>query len=41
MSAETMETARFLLDEGCDELQGYYYYWPMPEESFEEVMKES
>lgn len=38
---ETMETARFLLDESCDELQGYYYYRPMPEESFEEVMKES
>ena len=38
---ETMETARFLLDEGCDELQGYYYYRPMPEESFEEVLKES
>lgn len=36
-----METARFLLDEGCDELQGYYYYRPMPEESFEEVLKES
>ena len=38
---ETLETARFLLDEGCDELQGYYYYRPMPEESFEEVLKES
>ena len=38
---EMMETARFLLDEGCEELQGYYYYRPMPEESFEEVLKES
>ena len=36
-----METARLLLDEGCDELQGYYYYRPMPEEGFEEVLKES
>ena len=38
---ETKKTARFLLEEGCDELQGYYYYRPMPEESFEEVLKES
>ena len=38
---ELMETARFLLVLGCVELQGYYYYRPMPEESFEEVLKES
>lgn len=37
---ETRGVADFLIQEGCDELQGYYYYRPMDQESFETVMKE-
>lgn len=36
---ETKETADFLIKEGCDELQGYFYYRPMPMEKFEELMQ--
>lgn len=36
----TRGVADFLIQEGCDELQGYYYYRPMDRESFETVMKE-
>ena len=35
---ETKETADFLIEEGCDELQGYYYYRPMPAEQFSEIL---
>ena len=37
---ETREVADFLIQEGCDELQGYYYYRPMKQENFEMLMKE-
>ena len=29
----------FLIQEGCDELQGYYYYRPICMQEFEEVVK--
>ena len=35
---ETKEVADFLIDSGCDELQGYYYYKPMPLENFEQLI---
>ena len=28
----------FLVKEGCDELQGYYYYKPMSQEAFEKLL---
>ena len=30
--------ARFLSAQGCGEMQGYYFYKPMPVEDFEEIM---
>ncbi|MBS6242837.1 MAG: hypothetical protein KH547_09560 [Roseburia sp.] len=27
-----------MIEAGCNELQGYYYYKPMPMETFEEVL---
>ena len=36
---ETKEAADFLIQEGCDELQGYYYYRPICMQEFEEVVK--
>ena len=35
---ETKEMVDFLVKEGCDELQGYYYYKPMSQESFEKLL---
>ena len=35
---ETKEMAEFLIASGCDELQGYYYYKPMPLKQFEQVI---
>ena len=35
---ETKEMVDFLVQEGCDELQGYYYYKPMPQEAFEQLL---
>ena len=35
---ETKEAADFLIEEGCDELQGYYYYRPMPLEDFSDIL---
>ena len=32
---ETREQADYLLELGCDEAQGYFYYRPMPAEQFE------
>ena len=29
---------RFLIAEGCDELQGFYYYKPMEQKKFEELI---
>lgn len=37
---ETKEVAEFLIDSGCDELQGYYFYKPMPIEQMEMLMDE-
>jgi EAL domain-containing protein (putative c-di-GMP-specific phosphodiesterase class I) len=31
---ETRELVRFLKDMGCRYIQGFYYYQPMPKESF-------
>lgn len=35
---ETKEMVDFLVKEGCDELQGYYYYKPMEAEQFEALI---
>ena len=35
---ETKEQRDYLLEKGCDIIQGYYYAKPMPEEEFEEYM---
>ena len=35
---ETKEMVDFLVQEGCDELQGYYYYRPMEMKKFEELI---
>lgn len=34
---ETVEQAAFLQDKGCSEMQGYYFYKPMPVEKFEQL----
>ena len=34
---ETVEQAEFLHDRGCSEMQGYYFYKPMPVEEFEKL----
>ncbi len=36
---ETKEQFDFLRDEMCDEIQGYYYYKPMPARQIEELMR--
>ena len=36
---ETKEMVDFLVGEGCDELQGYYYYRPLAQESFEMLLQ--
>lgn len=35
---ETKEMVDFLIAKGCDELQGFYYYKPMEQEKFEELI---
>ena len=35
---ETKEMVDFLIAEGCDELQGFYYYKPMEQKNFEELI---
>lgn len=35
---ETKEMVDFLVQEGCDELQGYYYYKPLEQEKFEALI---
>jgi EAL domain-containing protein (putative c-di-GMP-specific phosphodiesterase class I) len=37
---ETVEQAHFLHDQGCSEMQGYYFYKPMPVEEFEKLSEE-
>ena len=34
---ETLEQAEFLNDRGCSEMQGYYFFKPMPVEEFEKL----
>lgn len=36
---ETKEMVDFLVEEGCDELQGYYYYKPLDEQDFEKSVE--
>lgn len=36
---ETKEMVDFLVGEGCDELQGYYYYRPLEQKSFELLLQ--
>ena len=36
---ETKEMVDFLVEEGCDELQGYYYYKPMSQNAFEKLLE--
>lgn len=36
---ETEEQRDFLRDNGCDEIQGYFYYKPMKASDFEELLK--
>ena len=37
---ETIEQARFLDDQGCSMMQGYYFYKPMPVEEYEKLSEE-
>ena len=37
---ETIEQAEFLHDRGCSEMQGYYFYKPMPVKEFEKLGEE-
>lgn len=37
---ETQQMVDFLVQEGCDELQGFYYYKPMEQEKFEALLAE-
>jgi EAL domain-containing protein (putative c-di-GMP-specific phosphodiesterase class I) len=36
---ETKGQADFLREHGCSEMQGYYFFKPMPVESFEKLGK--
>ncbi|MBR3265013.1 MAG: EAL domain-containing protein, partial [Erysipelotrichaceae bacterium] len=36
---ETKEQADFLKEKGCSEMQGYYFYKPMPVDEFEKLLK--
>ncbi|XCP83520.1 GGDEF domain-containing phosphodiesterase [Roseburia hominis] len=38
--AETLEQVEFLKERGCDYVQGYYYYKPMPMEIFAELLNQ-
>ena len=35
---ETLDQVGFLTDQGCSEMQGFYFYKPMPVDEFEEVV---
>ena len=37
---ETLEQLSYLKDQGCDEIQGYYYSKPLPAEEFKEFLKD-
>ena len=34
---ETIEQAGFLQNKGCSEMQGYYFYKPVPVQEFEKL----
>ena len=36
--AETREQVEFLREKGCDYIQGYYFYKPMPMEDFASIL---
>ena len=38
---ETAETADWLIEKGCDYIQGFYYAKPMPESEYIEFLKNS
>ena len=38
---ETSEQLEFLRQHGCDYIQGYYYFRPLPESEFVEMLEES
>ena len=38
---ETVQQADFLKSKGCSEMQGYYFYKPMPVEEFERAVMNS
>ena len=38
--AETEEQVAFLRENGCDYIQGYYYYKPMPQAEFLQLLEE-
>ena len=38
---ETIEQANFLLAEGCDQVQGYFFGRPMPASEFNELLRDS
>lgn len=38
---ETKETAQWLIDKGCDFIQGYYYAKPMPEDEYLDFLKKT
>ena len=38
---ETSEQLEFLRQHGCDYIQGYYYFRPLPEREFVEILEES
>ncbi|MCX7668010.1 MAG: EAL domain-containing protein, partial [Atribacterota bacterium] len=35
---ETVSQLEFLLEQGCEEIQGYYYYQPLPPEELEAIL---
>ncbi len=37
---ETVEQAHFLRDQGCPNMQGYYFYKPMPVQEFEKKVRD-
>lgn len=36
-----LNLAEFLIREGCDELQGYYYFRPMPAKDFTRILSDA
>ncbi len=40
VGAETKEQRDFLIENGCENIQGYYYSKPIPANEFEVVLKE-